>query len=496
MPWSGAGTYSLPPAYSPEVNGTTIDAVRYNGLTSDVASGITAALAKNGENVPTANLPMGSFKHTGAADGNAAGQYMTWGNATGKLGNLDITANTLPPNGFYLPSANTLGFSTNTTQRGTINSTGNWAINAPTSGEALTIASNTGSVALNVTNGNSTTGDVMQFNGVDRGWYLAQGGTHGGGAGGIAFYDGFRSAVPFTIGGSGNVTINAPGSGVHTINNLSGGSGLVIKGSDVAAQLYDSTNTAFGQLWRQSATFKIESLVATDNIALSTGGALRLLINDTGNVGVNAPSSGTSLAVGGIDGNSVVTWSDGTRTGGLQVASGLGVLVGATSNHELRLIANNTVYGVLTSDGRLYGTALHNNAGAVTGTTNQYIASGTYTPTLTNTTNVASSSFTNSPPAKWIRVGNVVQVSGHVTITPTAAAGTQTVLDLSLPIASNITHFEDCSGVASDGASGGGTANSSALIQGSVADNRAQIVYAANNTNSKIFGFNFSYTVL
>lgn len=78
MPWNGTGSYVLPPAFTPEVNGTVIDAVRYNGTTDDVAGGITAALAKNGENVPTANLPMGGFKHTGAAAGAATGQYLTY----------------------------------------------------------------------------------------------------------------------------------------------------------------------------------------------------------------------------------------------------------------------------------------------------------------------------------------------------------------------------------------------------------------------------------
>ena len=91
MPWSGAGTYSLPPAYSPEVNGTTIDAARYNGLTGDVATGISAALAKNGENVPTANLPMGGFRHTGVASAVATGQYLAYGQTSALLDSLTVT---------------------------------------------------------------------------------------------------------------------------------------------------------------------------------------------------------------------------------------------------------------------------------------------------------------------------------------------------------------------------------------------------------------------
>lgn len=79
MAWNGAGAYVLPPSFSPEVNGTVIDAVRYNGLTSDVAGGITNTISKDGQNIPTANLPMGGFKHTGAAAAMSAGDYIIWG---------------------------------------------------------------------------------------------------------------------------------------------------------------------------------------------------------------------------------------------------------------------------------------------------------------------------------------------------------------------------------------------------------------------------------
>lgn len=83
MAWNGIGSFVLNPAYSPEVNGNVIDAVRYNGLFTDLAIGLTAALAKNGENVPTANLRMGGYKHTGAANASAAGQYLVWGQPIG-----------------------------------------------------------------------------------------------------------------------------------------------------------------------------------------------------------------------------------------------------------------------------------------------------------------------------------------------------------------------------------------------------------------------------
>lgn len=92
MAWNGLGQFVLNPLYSPEVNGTIIDAVRYNGLTSDLAAGITASIAKNGENVPLANLPMGGFKHTGVAPATAAGQYLEYSQAIA----LGVAAGIIP----------------------------------------------------------------------------------------------------------------------------------------------------------------------------------------------------------------------------------------------------------------------------------------------------------------------------------------------------------------------------------------------------------------
>lgn len=78
MSWNGTGTYVLNPAYTPEAPGNVVDSTRYNGALTDIANGITASLAKNGENVPTANLGMGGFKHTNAAAGSAAGEYVEY----------------------------------------------------------------------------------------------------------------------------------------------------------------------------------------------------------------------------------------------------------------------------------------------------------------------------------------------------------------------------------------------------------------------------------
>lgn len=89
MPRNGSGTYQLP-AGNPVVTGTIISSTTQNTTMSDVATALTNSIAKDGQTVPTANLPMGGFKHTGAADATATGQYLTYGQNGTVLGNTTI----------------------------------------------------------------------------------------------------------------------------------------------------------------------------------------------------------------------------------------------------------------------------------------------------------------------------------------------------------------------------------------------------------------------
>lgn len=74
MSRNGSGTYSLP-AGNPVVTGTTISSSWANNTLSDIASALTASIAKDGQTVPTANLPMGGYKHTGVAGASATTDY-------------------------------------------------------------------------------------------------------------------------------------------------------------------------------------------------------------------------------------------------------------------------------------------------------------------------------------------------------------------------------------------------------------------------------------
>lgn len=148
------------------------------------------------------------------------------------------------------------------------------------------------------------------------------------------------------------------------------------------------------------------------------------------------------------------------------------------------------------SAGRVYGTSLHNNGSSPTGTTNQYIASGTYTPTLTNTTNVSAST---PRVGRWIRVGNVVYVNGHADVTATGAGGVQTVMGISLPIVSVLAAVTDLDGVATANLLAGGVAQGVGQfgdIEGNVGSARATLFYNSSTTSNVTFKYSFSYTVL
>jgi hypothetical protein len=74
---NGSGTYSLPEAAF--VSGTVISSTAVNSDLSDIANALTASIAKDGQTVPTANLPMGTYAHTGVGNASARTMYAATG---------------------------------------------------------------------------------------------------------------------------------------------------------------------------------------------------------------------------------------------------------------------------------------------------------------------------------------------------------------------------------------------------------------------------------
>lgn len=90
MPFNGSGTFTLVSG-NPVVTGSTISSTWANNSFTDFATGFTTCLTKDGQTTPTANLPMGNFKHTGAGSASASGQYLVYGQNSALLGSVNIT---------------------------------------------------------------------------------------------------------------------------------------------------------------------------------------------------------------------------------------------------------------------------------------------------------------------------------------------------------------------------------------------------------------------
>lgn len=80
MPYNGIGQFTplARPTYPP-ATGEIVDAAYYKQVIDDIHTGLTTALTKNGQTTPTANLPMGGKKFTGAADAAASDEFTTLG---------------------------------------------------------------------------------------------------------------------------------------------------------------------------------------------------------------------------------------------------------------------------------------------------------------------------------------------------------------------------------------------------------------------------------
>lgn len=116
------------------------------------------------------------------------------------------------------------------------------------------------------------------------------------------------------------------------------------------------------------------------------------------------------------------------------------------------------------------------------------IASGTYTPTLTNVANLgASTAFA----CQYVRVGSVVTVSGKVAVDPTAPAAA-TELGISLPIASAFATEQQCGGTAFCPA----IAGQGAAILADATNDRAAMRWVASDITNQTMAFSFTYQIV
>lgn len=116
------------------------------------------------------------------------------------------------------------------------------------------------------------------------------------------------------------------------------------------------------------------------------------------------------------------------------------------------------------------------------------VFSGTYTPTLANVTNLDASTAYS---CQYMRVGNVVTVSGRLEMDPTSSAA-NTELRMSIPIASNFSLTQHCGGTFSSAITTG--SNVGAIFADT--NNDAVFRFYSNTSTNSSFFFTFTYKII
>jgi len=88
MAYNGSGVFLINSAGQPVVANTVISATVFNALTSDLATGLSTAITKDGQTTITNNIPFGSNKITGLGSGTAAADAANLGQVQSTVAKL------------------------------------------------------------------------------------------------------------------------------------------------------------------------------------------------------------------------------------------------------------------------------------------------------------------------------------------------------------------------------------------------------------------------
>ena len=294
-------------------------------------------------------------------------------------------------------------------------------------------------------------------------------------------------------------------------------------GADPDATLYLDSGNADGEAAVEFMKGGVDygRLIATDSdmrlicdsgdIDFRTGGEVRAIIKSGGSVGINTTDPAQKLHVVG---NAVIEDTDEGATSGpliiLRRTSAspadddyLGELKFQGTNSAAdnttvyaRVIAQATDVTSGTEDGAI--TFWASKAGTATktvtidgnGISADNLLWGTYTPTLTAVTNVAS---TTANVFQYYRVGNVVTVSGYIQIDPTTAS-IDTEVGISLPIASTFGATSRCGGAG--GCIVAGAFGEGATLAGDTTNNRARFLCRPSSSALRGWTMSFTYQVV
>ncbi len=309
--------------------------------------------------------------------------------------------------------------------------------------------------------------------------------------------------VARTNASGGNSPLNVKND--STANNTTKTTALLFQGTDTVGT---GKNIGLVQCGPSDANY-VASYLAFQT---RTADALfeRMRITSDGKVGIGTASPGVSLdVVGGIRARGGVPGALGVNNNGYafntpgdndtgMFSSADGQLEFYSNNGEVIRISSTGLVGIGNTSPTVTldvtgGIKTSRTAVTAPATSDGNIFSGTYTPTLTNVANIdipASTAYT----FQYMRVGNVVTVSGKIDVAVTSGGFTR--LNVSLPISSNFSATENCAGTAVLAAAGF-SVNIPASISADTTNDVAQMQYWGNLTGmAQSYYLTFTYRII
>lgn len=257
--------------------------------------------------------------------------------------------------------------------------------------------------------------------------------------------------------------------GAQTVGGISSGDIVTVGGTQTLTAKTIASPTVTGDLLLQNPSGAQPTLQFSED---PDNGANKVIVKAPATLAADytltlPTDDGGANQVLTTDGSGGLSWSTVATT--VTTTRGDVIKRGVSADERLAIGAADTV---LVSDGTDPSWALT-------------VKSGTWTPTLTNTTNITASTART---CMYIRVGNVVQVSGNIDVDATAVG--DIVLGISLPIASNFTAAADAAGT-----TGVNNSSTDGFIQADTTNDRLIAYTSMGTASNSTFCFTGMYLV-
>lgn len=305
-----------------------------------------------------------------------------------------------------------------------------------------------------------------------------------------------------TVGGTANAVTLTPAPPITAL--LAGQSFRFIVGTSNTATATVAVSGLTATAIKKSIDGALVALVANDMVAATTAdllydGTQFVLLNPhTNSHGADVASVAGTVVLNAVTGNIVDITGTEVITA-ITLAEGRSIRVRAagafTLTHGANLVCPTSANIVCAAGdqfdvvGYASGVVRIFNYQRLTGNPVSFVlAASTYTPSLTNGTNVAAATALT---CQYMRVGDVVTVSGGVNLDPTSTGATE--LGISLPIASNLGAVTHLGGTAATVIA---ASENPGVIFADATNDRASLNTIAANTSNATWYFQFMYRVI